>query len=190
MGNSYAMTLRDVFQFRDGRTVLVGEVEGHDGYIPRSRFEVRLHDDLCGLLDVEGEMISHRLVVQGGTRLRSLSNTTTFALNREFLIKGPLILKSTEKLGGRESQMHRHLLGVDSPPSDLLADPMTQGPVLPEGWDGDAWERPGGGDDFLRAWNKECGLVAYGRGSTYEEARRCLLDNLRDGSRRVVISSS
>ena len=67
--------------------------------------------------------------------------------------------------------MHRHLIGVESPPPDYVADSMTLGPVLPEGWDGDAWEKPGGGGSFLRAWNKSTERFAIGRGNTYEEAR-------------------
>jgi hypothetical protein len=85
--------------------------------------------------------------------------------------------------------MHRHLIGLDSPPPEYVADPMTQGPVLPEGWDGDAWVDPTGPGCYLRAWNKESGRVAYGRGGLYEEARRALLQEVARGSRRVRVST-
>ena len=84
--------------------------------------------------------------------------------------------------------MHRHLLGIDSPPPDYIADPITQGPVLPEGWDGDAWVKASGRAYFLRAWDKESHRVAYGRGSSYDDARRELLEDIASGTRLVVIS--
>ena len=86
--------------------------------------------------------------------------------------------------------MHRHLIGVDSPPAEYLADPMTQGPILPEGWDGDAWINLKGDSYFLRAWNKQTNQVAYGKGKTYEDARRALLDDVARGTRKVVIQFS
>jgi hypothetical protein len=81
--------------------------------------------------------------------------------------------------------MHRHLLGLDSPPASYIADAITQGPILPEGWDGDAWVDLGEREYFLRAWNKESGRVAYGRGSSYDEARRALLKDVAHGFRKV-----
>jgi len=66
---------------------------------------------------------------------------------------------------------------------------MTQGPVLPEGWDGDAWVKVGDKAYFLRAWNKKTLRIAYGRGLTYEEARRSLLEDISNGTRRVVFTA-
>jgi hypothetical protein len=83
--------------------------------------------------------------------------------------------------------MHRHLIGIDSPPADYVADPMTQGPILPEGWDGDAWLDPSGNGYYLRAWNKQSGRVAYGSGQTYELTRRALLADVAQGRLRVEI---
>ncbi len=85
--------------------------------------------------------------------------------------------------------MHRHLLGVDSPPAEYVADPMTQGPILPEGWDGDAWVDPAGPGCFLRAWSKSTGRIATGRGKTYEDARRELLNDVGRGRRSVVVTA-
>lgn len=75
--------------------------------------------------------------------------------------------------------MYRHLLGLESPPSDYVPDPMTQGPVLPEGWDGDAWVSLQPDGYFLRAWNPEKSLVAYGRGKTYKSASESLMEEVR-----------
>ena len=81
--------------------------------------------------------------------------------------------------------MYRHLIGIDSPPPEYVLDPMTQGPILPEGWDGDAWCDPGGRGFYLRAWNKASGRVAYSRGRTYADARAALLREVVEGRRRV-----
>lgn len=83
--------------------------------------------------------------------------------------------------------MHRHLLGIESPPADHVPDPLTLGPVLPEGWDGDAWIAAKGDHFFLRAWNKSSSRVAYARAETYETARRLLLDEIADGSQTVEV---
>ena len=83
--------------------------------------------------------------------------------------------------------MHRHLIGIESPPAAYVADPMTQGPILPEGWDGDAWIDPLGKGYYLRAWNKQTSRVAYGGGPTYGDARRALLVDVAEGIRRAEI---
>jgi hypothetical protein len=83
--------------------------------------------------------------------------------------------------------MHRHLIGLESPPAEYVADPMTQGPILPEGWDGDAWLEPTGKGYFLRAWNTRNVRVAYGNGATYEDARRTLLVDVAQGNRTAEI---
>ena len=80
--------------------------------------------------------------------------------------------------------MHRHLIALESPPAEFVPDPMTLGPVLPEGWDGDAWIRPGNPSYFLRAWSID-GRVAYGIADTYEAARRLLLEDVASGTLRV-----
>ena len=87
--------------------------------------------------------------------------------------------------------MHRHLIGLKSSPADYNADTMTLGPVLPEGWDGVAWERVGGrGGSFLRAWNKAKGLVSYGEANSYEEARCLLLDEVSRGGKMAALEPS
>ena len=84
--------------------------------------------------------------------------------------------------------MHRHLVGLDSPPSEYLPDPMTLGPVLPEGWDGDAWISPRGDGYFLRAWNKGSGRIALSRSDTYQGARKSLIADIVDGTMKVTVS--
>jgi hypothetical protein len=60
-------------------------------------------------------------------------------------------------------------------------DTMTRGPLLPHGWDGDAWTRPGGyvGQTYLvRAWNPTKKRLLIGRGLLYKDARRQLLERI------------
>lgn len=190
MDQKYTMLVEDIFHFKDGRTILTGVVDDGPPYISRGRFEVWLDGEYCGSLDVEGEMIANQTSPARAKRLRALSMTDKFQLDRESITNKRLVLRFAEPIEHRRAIMHRHLIGVDSPEPDYIADPMTQGPMLPEGWDGDAWVRTGGRGYFVRAWLKRDLRVAYGRGETYEEARRQLLDDIASGSRRVVITAA
>lgn len=84
--------------------------------------------------------------------------------------------------------MHRHLLGLTSPPADYIPDRYATALGLPEAWDGDVWVKSNGQAYFLRAWNVSNGRIAYGEGIRFDEARRALLADLADGTRRVKVS--
>ena len=84
--------------------------------------------------------------------------------------------------------MHRHLLGLTSPPADHVPDRFAATLGLPEGWDGDARVKSNGRACFLRAWHAATGRVAYGGGVRFEDARRDLLNDMADGTRRVKVS--
>jgi hypothetical protein len=189
MTPEYQLLVQDIFRFRDGRAVFAGVVEGDPGYISRGPFEVLIDGEVrCGF-EVEAEMLSDRVTKPGEVRLRSVSSTEVKCVDREFLKDHDFVLRPADpSTMPRGFVMHRHLLGVDSPPSQYVADPMTQGPILPEGWDGDAWIDPARPGYFLRAWHKQEGRVAYGRGITYEAARRALLEDVVKGVREVTIS--
>lgn len=83
--------------------------------------------------------------------------------------------------------MHRHLLGLTSPPADYLADRTAMPLDLPEDWDGDAWVKANGQAYFLRAWCPPTGRVAYGEGGKFREARQALLAEVAEGNRRVKV---
>ena len=85
--------------------------------------------------------------------------------------------------------MHRHLLGLNSPPNDYVADRFASTMFVPEHWDGDAWIRANGREYFLRAWNVMTGRVAYGRGTSFEQARLQLLIDVTEGTRHVQITT-
>lgn len=75
-----------------------------------------------------------------------------------------------------------------TPPLNYTQDNMTNGPVLPEGWTGDAWiagvDVPG---YFLRAWNDQTGQVAIVQsGEKYEAAAAALRAKVEAGGDWVV----
>ena len=200
MPEGFRMQIQDVFRFRDGRTVFVGPTEGGPSYIGAGLAEILHEGELCAVIRIEGESLSVGPTPNSSSH-RSISTAELHALDHEsFTAKaGRWEMKSFEEsaeanrahlLENRNSLMHRHLLGIESPPSEYVPDPMTLGPVLPEGWDGDAWLDPGGRKYFLRAWNKTTSRIAYGSGSSYEEARRLLLRKVVNPTERVTIAIS
>lgn len=65
-------------------------------------------------------------------------------------------------------------------PLDYKPDPMTLGPRLPFGWQGDAWVQPcwiRSESYLLRAWSA-AGDVIVARGFLYADARRRLLEQI------------
>jgi hypothetical protein len=189
------MDIKDIFRFKNGRTVIVGIVENGPPYIAPGEVEVRACDEPIARFRIEGEMLSGMGEFTATSGLRAVSTASTQAFDREFLSRAELILTPVfpdalhdSKNGDwRTKKVYRHLIGVDDPPSRYVADPVTQGPMLPEGWDGDAWLDPQGKRYFLRAWSKRDNRVAYGEATTYEEARRALLHEVAEGNRRPEI---
>ena len=85
--------------------------------------------------------------------------------------------------------MHRHLLGLNSPPPDHVFDRFATTLGLPQDWDGDAWVKSDSKGYFLRAWNVTSGRIAYGAGVKFDEARRRLLLDVIDGNRHVKFTT-
>jgi hypothetical protein len=205
------MRLEDLFHFQDGRTVFAGSILGTVGRIPQCMVEIWVDGKARSApFRIEGEMLAGGRGRPAANASRAVSTVELKCLDRDVLSKGvwelrssPSDLKAIEELNARDSPrgdalardserrgtMHRHLIGLESPPDDYVPDPMTQGPVLPEGWDGDAWidpnpRRPG---YFLRAWNFRTKRVAYARGTTYVGAREALLAEVAEGTLRVEV---
>jgi hypothetical protein len=205
------MTLEDVFRFQDGRTVLTGSIKGTGRRIPQCTVEIWVDGEKRSVpFRIEGEMLATGRGRSGMNASRAVSTGELRCLDRENLSRGrwelrpsPSVSQAIEELNSRDEQqqgnstpdserrenMHRHLIGLESPPENYVADPLTQGPVLPEGWDGDAWvdpspRRPG---YYLRAWNTRTGRIAYARGTTYESTRRALLADVAEGTRKVEV---
>jgi len=189
MPADFALHVTDIFHFRDGRTVFAGASDHGPGYIPAGNVQLWVDGEVRGLFRIEGEMLS--CPPSADRRLRAVSTTETHCLDRSSLDSHQWLLKPANTDGrspqdlprGRDT-VHRHLIGLDSPPPEFAADPVTQGPMLPENWDGDAWVASGP-KYWLRAWNSQTGRVAYGMGETYADARQRLLEDIHEGARRV-----
>ena len=83
--------------------------------------------------------------------------------------------------------MHRHLLGLTSPPADHVPDRSAMPMDLPEAWDGDVWVKSDGRSYFLRAWSVPTGRVAYGEAEQFRDAHVALLRDVVEGSRQVRV---
>jgi hypothetical protein len=179
------MMIRDIFRFREGRTVLVGSIEDGPGYVPPGVADIYVDGEKRAQIRIEGEMTSCGPLGETAEGLRAISTSDTRCLDHDSIKAGRWELRSS--VAKWRNPVHRHLLGIESPPPDYVADPMSQGPVLPEGWDGDAWVDPLGQGYFLRGWNKRTSRIAYGTGQTYEAARKKLLDDVARGHQRAEI---
>jgi hypothetical protein len=184
MEDRFRMRIKDMFSFSDGRTVLIGSLEGGENVIIRpGPCDVYLGDRKVQTIQIEPEMIPQRSNPLEFHSMRAVSTLDKISITKDLVASKICRLEGPMAVYG-----HRHLLGIDSPPDDYVPDDMTLGPRLPEGWDGDAWTQPGGGGHFLRAWHKPTGRYAIGTGSKYEEARQRLLEDIKSGSRRALVN--
>lgn len=73
-------------------------------------------------------------------------------------------------------------------PSGYVLDPMTPGPIVPEGWVADAWQAPDlGCGYFLRAWNDETGQIATIQSeASYEDAANRLRLKIQNGGDWII----
>jgi uncharacterized protein YodC (DUF2158 family) len=88
-----------------------------------------------------------------------------------------------------DAWVHRHLIGVESPPHDYVLDNATIGPDLRDGWEVETWVLRGSdGPYWLRAWNKGTGRFAITISRTYMEAADNLREDVsRGGSRKAEL---
>jgi hypothetical protein len=105
MGKSgrYSLQIQDIFKFKDGRTVIVGTVQGDPSYIPPGEVELKADGDLIAVFRIEGEMISFGPAESWAPRLRAVSTDSTRCLDREFLARKRLVLEPLDSvsLAGR-----------------------------------------------------------------------------------------
>jgi hypothetical protein len=183
---SHDFQVSDIFHLRDGRTIFAGTVD-HPGFIRLGRFEVWIDGRDCGTVLILGEEMPNFATPPREPRPRAISTSDPFHLDRDSLEGRRLVLRPVTGGVNREARMHRHLIGLNSPPRHYVAEPTTLAPILPEDWDGDAWYAPGKSGYFLRAWNKGEGRIAYGEGPHYEIARERLLEGVISASSRVEV---
>ena len=94
MPDTFRMSLIDVFQFKDGRTVLVGQVEDGPSYIGRQPVEILEGGELRARLMIEGEMLTAR--TKGPPGARAISTTETSCFDRESLGLGHWMVRSAQ----------------------------------------------------------------------------------------------
>lgn len=183
---AFRLHINEVFNLQNGKTVLAGSVEGDEEVIIQpgecmllvnGQFRAKLNID-PELLNTPGNLWSFRKF-RGVTTSDAVPIEIGEVKSHDVVLEGPMTI-----------QRPRHLIGIDSPPDDFLPDPMTLGPRLPPGWDGDAWIAPQGQEYFLRAWNKSTAQFTIARATKYEEARAKLLNNLHHSPKHVVIQVS
>ncbi len=184
MNGPVCFQVKDIFHFSDGRTVFAGMTE-QTRMIGLGRFAMRLDGRECGSILVVGEDLPLFRSPPPDPRPRAISTHDPVHLDRDAIAGKRLVLESIAEGPNFEACMHRHLLGVDSPPRDYVPEPTTLGPILPEDWDGEIWVAPRARGYFLRAWNKAEGRVAYGQGPSYPVARDRLLEAVTTGAKVV-----
>lgn len=183
MHETFHMSIKDIFFLRDGKTVLCGPIdEGEVALVQPGPATVFVDGTPITTIQIEREGIASRPVPMQRLEVRALSTSESTGLNKELVANRKCTLEGSMRYSG-----HRDLVGIDSPPADYVADDMTLGPRLPEGWDGDAWMKPGGGGFFLRAWNKAQARYALAQDATYEDARNKLLVEITGGGKGVQI---
>lgn len=75
---TFSMTVADVFNFTDGRTILTGPVEGRAKLIPRGRYGLFREGALLREVELEGEMMPR---VTAGARVgRAVSTRDALGL--------------------------------------------------------------------------------------------------------------
>lgn len=183
MPQRFQLRIKDIFFFRDGRTVLAGPIEGGEKtIIEAGPAAILVNGEKTASVVIEPEMIASRALPMERLEMRAVATRDATGLSREMVETKECKLEGTMRFSG-----HRNLVGIDSPPADYVPDDMTLGPRLPEGWDGDAWMKSDGAAFFLRAWNKANARYAISEAEQFEVARTKLLEEIRAGGRQVEI---
>ena len=179
----FLMRVQESFQLGDGRSVLAGDVEGGEQVlILPGQCDVLVDGRKRASITIEPEMLFTPGDVWTRPDCRAVATRDRISIDKVEIQSGRVTLEGFMSIHG-----HRDLIGIESPPSDFSPDPMTLGPRLPAGWDGDAWVGPGEADYFLRAWNKSTAQYAIARAPKYLDARDKLLDEIRHHPRTVTI---
>lgn len=180
---TFSMQVKDIFKLTDGRTVLAGTLEnGHEAILLPGRGQLFRDGHKVAEIQIEQELF-HPGGIRDAQALYAVGTSDPINISSDDMASGEYLLT-----GNMRMREHRHLVGIDSPPAHFVPDRMTLGPRLPEGWDGDSWTSPDESRFFLRAWSKSSERYAVANGSTYEEARTGLLQEINAGGRPVQVS--
>ena len=94
----FTMEVKDIFSFKNGRTVIVGNVENGPSYLPPGEVEVLADGERIALLRIEGEMLSGAGEIPRGAGYRAVSTDATRCFDRDFLKRKRLDLKSRARV--------------------------------------------------------------------------------------------
>jgi hypothetical protein len=87
---AFVMRIVHVFHFADGRTVLVGPVDGEVKFIRPCKCELLVNGVPTGLIQIEGEMIPDRTTPNG---YRSVSTRDAISFTPEILASSDCVLQ-------------------------------------------------------------------------------------------------
>jgi hypothetical protein len=93
---AFAMKNADVFPFADGRTVLVGPIDGDVKFIRSCKCELLIDGVPIAIIQIEGEMMPDRSSAQG---YRSVSTRDAISLNRQVLASSDCVLRPVSPNG-------------------------------------------------------------------------------------------
>ncbi len=142
----FLMHVQESFQLQDGRRVLAGIVDGGEAVlILPGQCDVLVDGGKRASVMIEPEMLFTPGDVWAHRDLRAVATHDIIPIDDREVRSGRVTLEGLMSIRG-----HRDLIGIESPPPGFAPDPMTLGPRLPEGWDGDAWVGPGESEYFLR----------------------------------------
>jgi hypothetical protein len=87
----FEMKIIELFHFADGRTVLVGPIEGNVKFIRPCKCELLVDGVPRSVIQIEGEMITDRGLPEG---YRSISTRDAVSLDRQLLSTSECLLRS------------------------------------------------------------------------------------------------
>ena|SRR5271166_5750510 len=99
----FEMKIVDIFEFSDGRTVIVGPIEGEVRFIRPCMGELMVNGVAQSIIQVEGEMIPNRVSPEG---YRSVSTREAVPLDRQWLSTAECLLRPVSCTAGAVAGGH------------------------------------------------------------------------------------
>jgi hypothetical protein len=94
---AFAMKIAEVFHFADGRSVLVGPIDGDVKFIRPCKCELLIDGVPTAIIQIEGEMMPDRSSAKG---YRSVSTRDAICLDRQVLASSDYVLRPVSDAEG------------------------------------------------------------------------------------------